>query len=405
MILTIFAKEMREILRDKRMIFLVILMPFFIYPLIFLLMGKVGAGQEEKIQTEKVSLFVSGLPESHQLLTLLSADTSLLVELRSFDKMMLDSLPEAMGLEIPADFDNKIKAGETATPVLYVDESDFLLKERKKNVLALVAGYSNQLLSGRLAAQSLSPAFVEPISLRVEDISSRDDKLGKLLGTMLPSLLLLLIFTGCIYIAIDITAGEKERRTLQTLYVTTASENAIIAGKFLAVASVGLSSAVMNVLSLLLGLQLQMGELGESPQMLSLSISGISWLGLALLIVLSTAFLAAVSMVVAVLANSYKEAQTYITPLMILVLMPVMVSQLPGIALDAKTALIPMLNISLAMGSLLASDVSYPMVGLVLAMLLIYIFLALWFAGRVFANENIVTGGKWNWKDFWRKNL
>lgn len=402
MILTIFKKEMREILRDKRMLFLVILMPFFIYPVLFLLMGKVGAGQEEKLQKEKISLFVSGLPDSHELLKLLSADSSLVLQLRAFDKVMLDSLPEAMGLEIPADFDEKISAGLTASPVLYVDESDYLLSARKENVQALLQAYSNQVLYGRLAAQSLNPAFVEPVSLQVKDISSRDDKLGRLLGTILPSLLLLLIFTGCIYIAIDITAGEKERKTLQTLYVTTASENAIIAGKFLAVASVGLSSAFMNVLSLLLGLQLQMSELGANAELLSFSVSAASWLGLVLLIVLSTAFLAAISMVVAVLANSYKEAQSYITPLMMLVLLPIMVSQLPGLELSAKTALIPMLNISLAMGSLLASDVSYALVGLVLAMLLVYILLALWFAGRVFSNENIVTGGKWSWKDFWR---
>ena len=402
MILTIFKKEMREILRDKRMLFLVILMPFFIYPVLFLLMGKVGAGQEEKLQKEKISLFVSGLPDSHELLKLLSADSSLVLQLRTFDKVMLDSLPEAMGLEIPADFDEKISAGLTASPVLYVDESDYLLSARKENVQALLQAYSNQVLNGRLAAQSLNPAFVEPVSLQVKDISSRDDRLGRLLGTILPSLLLLLIFTGCIYIAIDITAGEKERKTLQTLYVTTASENAIIAGKFLAVASVGLSSAFMNVLSLLLGLQLQMSELGANAELLSFSVSAASWLGLVLLIVLSTAFLAAISMVVAVLANSYKEAQSYITPLMMLVLLPIMVSQLPGLELSAKTALIPMLNISLAMGSLLASDVSYALVGLVLAMLLVYILLALWFAGRVFSNENIVTGGKWSWKDFWR---
>lgn len=402
MILTIFKKEMREILRDRRMLFLVILMPFFIYPVLFLLMGKVGAGQEEKLQNEKISLFVSGLPDSHELLKLLSADSSLVLQLRAFDEVMLDSLPESMGLEIPADFDEKIRVGLTASPVLYVDESDYLLSARKENVQALLQAYSNQLLSGRLAAQSLSPAFVEPVSLQVRDISSRDDKLGRLLGTILPSLLLLLIFTGCIYIAIDITAGEKERKTLQTLYVTTASENAIIAGKFLAVASVGLSSAFMNVLSLLLGLQLQMSELGANAELLSFSVSAASWLGLVLLIVLSTAFLAAISMVVAVLANSYKEAQSYITPLMMLVLLPIMVSQLPGLELSAKTALIPMLNISLAMGSLLASDVSYTLVGLVLAMLVVYILLALWFAGRVFSNENIVTGGKWSWKDFWR---
>lgn len=402
MILTIFKKEMREILRDRRMLFLVILMPFFIYPVLFLLMGKVGAGQEEKLQNEKISLFVSGLPDSHELLKLLSADSSLVLQLRAFDEVMLDSLPESMGLEIPADFDEKIRAGLTASPVLYVDESDYLLSARKENVQALLQAYSNQLLSGRLAAQSLSPAFVEPVSLQVRDISSRDDKLGRLLGTILPSLLLLLIFTGCIYIAIDITAGEKERKTLQTLYVTTASENAIIAGKFLAVASVGLSSAFMNVLSLLLGLQLQMSELGANAELLSFSVSAASWLGLVSLIVLSTAFLAAISMVVAVLANSYKEAQSYITPLMMLVLLPIMVSQLPGLELSAKTALIPMLNISLAMGSLLASDVSYTLVGLVLAMLVVYILLALWFAGRVFSNENIVTGGKWSWKDFWR---
>lgn len=402
MILTIFKKEMREILRDRRMLFLVILMPFFIYPVLFLLMGKVGAGQEEKLQNEKISLFVSGLPDSHELLKLLSADSSLVLQLRAFDEVMLDSLPESMGLEIPADFDEKIRAGLTASPVLYVDESDYLLSARKENVQALLQAYSNQLLSGRLAAQSLSPAFVEPVSLQVRDISSRDDKLGRLLGTILPSLLLLLIFTGCIYIAIDITAGEKERKTLQTLYVTTASENAIIAGKFLAVASVGLSSAFMNVLSLLLGLQLQMSELEANAELLSFSVSAASWLGLVSLIVLSTAFLAAISMVVAVLANSYKEAQSYITPLMMLVLLPIMVSQLPGLELSAKTALIPMLNISLAMGSLLASDVSYTLVGLVLAMLVVYILLALWFAGRVFSNENIVTGGKWSWKDFWR---
>lgn len=402
MILTIFTKEMREILRDKRMLFLVILMPFFIYPLVFLLMGKVGAGQEEKLQREKVSLFVSGLPDSHELLTLLSADSSLLLQPGAFDRLMLDSIPEAMGLEIPADFEEKIKSGQTASPVLYVDESDYLLNAKKMNVQALVAAYSDQLLSGRLAAQSLSPSFVKPVNLRVEDISSRDDKLGRLLGTILPSLLLLLIFTGCIYIAIDITAGEKERKTLQTLYVTTASENAIIAGKFLAVASVGLSSAFMNVLSLLLGLQLQMGELGQNPELMSFSISGASWMGLLLLIVLSTAFLAAISMVVSVLANSYKEAQSYITPLMMLVLLPIMVSQMPGLELTAKTAMIPMLNISLAMGALLASDASYSMVALVLAMLVVYILLALWFAGRVFSNENIVTGAKWSWRDFWR---
>lgn len=402
MILTIFTKEMREILRDKRMLFLVILMPFFIYPLIFLLMGKVGAGQEEKIQREKISLFVSGLPDTHELMTLLSADSSLVLQPGAFDKAMLDSVPEAMGLEIPADFEEKIKSGQTASPILYVDESDFLLNAKKASVQALVAAYSDQLLSGRLAAQSLSPDFVKPVSLRVEDVSTRDDKLGRLLGTILPSLLLLLIFTGCIYIAIDITAGEKERKTLQTLYVTTASENAIIAGKFLAVASVGLSSAFMNVLSLLLGLKLQMGELGQNPDLMSLSISGASWLGLLLLIVLSTAFLAAISMVVSVLANSYKEAQSYITPLMMLVLLPIMVSQMPGLELTVKTAMIPMLNISLAMGSLLASDASYEMVALVLAMLLVYILLALWFAGRVFSNENIVTGGKWSWRDFLR---
>jgi sodium transport system permease protein len=402
MILTIFKKEMREILRDKRMLFLVILMPFFIYPLVFLLMGKVGAGQEEKIQREKITLFVSGLPESHELLTLLSADSSLLLQARAFDKVMLDSLPEAMGLEVPADFDEKIKSGQTAHTILYVDESDYVLNARKKNVQAMLSAYSDQLLSGRLASQSLSPAFVEPVKLQVNDISSRDDKLGRLLGTILPSLLLLLIFTGCIYIAIDITAGEKERRTLQTLYVTTASENAIIAGKFLAVASVGLSSAFMNVLSLLLGMQLQMGELGENTGWMSFSISGVSWLGLLLLIVLSTAFLAAISMVVSVLANSYKEAQSYITPLMMLVLLPIMVSQMPGLELSTKTAMIPMLNISLAMGSLLRSDYSYTMVALVLFMLLVYILLALWFAGRVFSNENIVTGAKWSWKDFWR---
>jgi sodium transport system permease protein len=219
----------------------------------------------------------------------------------------------------------------------------------------------------------------------------------------MPMLLLLFIFVGCIYIAIDITAGEKERRTLQTLFTAPLHVSEIIAGKFFAVSAVGIVSATMNLLSLVVAIMLQARLMGGNLNQFSLSVSIEGWLWLAVLVLLSTVFLASLSLAVCLLANSYKESQSYVSPLMMLVLIPSMMSQMPGMELNASTALIPILNICLAIGAVFKGTLVIKWMALVVLFALIYAFLGLYLASRTFGNESIITGEKVNWKAMLRK--
>ncbi|KAA3624479.1 MAG: ABC transporter permease [Bacteroidetes bacterium] len=389
---TIFKKELREVLRDKRMIYLIILLPFFTYPVLFTLIGKVGQNQQEKIRDDKVTLLVN--PESAELpiVKTLEAMLNLEVEPLSFTKDMIDTMSTAIGVQI----DQKPDSNGDLSIAIYFDESKDLLNARKHQVVGVIKAYEKQVVQQRLAQQELPPEFIDPVLLEEVNMASDEQIAGKILGSFLPMLLLIFIFVGCIYIAIDITSGEKERKTLQSLFTAPIHVPEIIAGKFLAVFCVGLVSALMNVLSLMVAMLIQVRLMGGADAMgtFAISISTEGWLWIGLIVFLTTIFLAALTLAVVQLANSYKEAQSYVSPLMMVVIIPAVLSQMPGMELTMSTAMIPMLNIALALGAVLKGTYDIVLIGAVAASVVVYAALSLWLASKVFRNENVTTGQK-----------
>ncbi|HMQ63596.1 MAG TPA: ABC transporter permease [Flavilitoribacter sp.] len=391
---TIYRKELKEVLRDKRMIYLVILLPFFLYPVLFTIIGKVGASQSEKMAAETVTLLANPEAEGTPVLEAVRKVPGLEVKVRSFDRAELDTLDQTMGLIVAPDFRSKLDSNESASVQLLVNESKDVLDMRANAVRAVVNQVNEQLLNQRLTSVQLDEKFIKPIELESVDLASKEAKAGKILASFLPMIILLFIFIGCVYISIDITAGEKERRTLQTLFTTPATTREIIAGKFGAVMTVGVVSAFMNVASLVVAILIQVKLLGGNIGFFSLSIDPQGWMWIGILILLSTIFLAGLTLAVVLLANSYKEAQSYVSPMMMLVLIPTMISQMPGMELTSSTALVPMLNIALSIGAILKGTFSPALVGLVALMALLYAALALYLASLTFGNENVITGEK-----------
>ncbi len=389
---TIFKKELREVLRDKRMIYLIILLPFFTYPVLFTLIGKVGQNQQEKIRDDKVTLLVNPESADLPLVKTLEAMPNLEVEPLSFTKEMIDTMSSAIGVQI----DQKADTSGDLSIAIYFDESKDLLNARKHQVVGAIKAYEEQVVQQRLAQQELPPEFIDPVILEEVNMASDEQIAGKILGSFLPMLLLIFIFVGCIYIAIDITSGEKERKTLQSLFTAPIHVPEIIAGKFLAVFSVGLVSALMNVLSLMVAMLIQVRLIGGADAMgtFAISISTQGWLWIGLIVFLTTIFLAALTLAVVQLANSYKEAQSYVSPLMMVVIIPAVLSQMPGMELTMSTAMIPMLNIALALGAVLKGTYDIVLIGTVAASVVVYASLALWLASKVFKNENVTTGQK-----------
>lgn len=402
---TIFRKEMLEVLRDKRMLFLVILMPFFLYPVMFTLIGFVGKSQGERLNTEKVTVLLNPEAENTPISVLLKANPTLDVKLEAFEPTALDTMTNTIGVLVGDGYQSSLDSNRSAIVTLYYDSSKDLLDGRVNDIKSSVEELSQDLLLARLNAQQLPQGFVKPIDLREQNIAPQERVIGKIMGRFLPMLLLLFIFTGCIYIAIDITAGEKERRTLQTLFTAPLKVSEIIAGKFLATFLVGVVSAMMNVLSLLVAMYIQVQLLsnGEAGAAFSLPIGPEGWAWMALIIVLATAFMAAISIAVVLLANSYKEAQSYVSPLMMVIIIPAVMSQMPGMELTSTTAMIPMLNISLAIGAIFQGIFNVGHILMVVLFALLYAGLALYLASLTFGNENVVTGEKVKFKALFSK--
>lgn len=394
----IFRKEIKEVLRDKRMLYLIILLPFFLYPVLFTLIGKVGQSQQEKLTTEKINVLLSPQLEGTAIYDALAQSGELNLSFGEVNKEKLDTMSNAIGIKVETNVTQALSVDGTVPVEIMTDQSKDLLKFRSRQIKSVLDGVNQVLLQKRLEAAELNPEFVKPLAIQQVDIASEEEQAGKVLASFLPMIILLFVFVGCVYIAIDITAGEKERKTLQTIFTAPIKISEIIAGKFAAVFSVGIISAFMNILSLIVAMMIQVSLMGAEVGAFSLSIDAQGWFWLCLIIFLTTVFLAALTLAVVLLANSYKEAQSYVSPLMMIIIIPAVMSQMPGMELNSTTALIPMLNISLAIGAVLKGGFSTSLVALVAGMALLYAVLALFFASQTFGNENVVTGEKINFK-------
>ena len=398
-ITTIFKKEIKEVLRDKRMIYLIILLPFFTYPVLFTLIGKVGQSQQVKMAEEKVTLLVNPEAGDAPIVKSLEAMPNLNVQKIPFTREMIDTLSTTIGLQIT---ENSELAGTINVEIFYDDSKD-LVSIRKRQIVGMIKTYEEQIIQQRLAERGLDPDFIHPVEIQEVNLASDEQIAGKILGSFFPMLLLIFIFVGCVYIAIDITSGEKERKTLQTLFTAPIKVEEIIAGKFLAVFTIGLISAIMNVLSLMVAMFIQVKLMaGDELGSFTLSISTQGWLWIGLIVFLTTIFLAALTLAVVQLANSYKEAQSYVSPMMMVIIIPAVLSQMPGMELSMTTALIPMLNIALALGAVLKGTYDVVLISVVAASVLAYAVIALWLASRVFKNEDVTTGQKVSLKKIFR---
>ncbi len=200
----------------------------------------------------------------------------------------------------------------------------------------------------------------------------------------------LLSFTGAMYAGIDLGAGEKERGTLETILSSPANRLDIVLGKFVVIGLVGFGSAVLSMLGLYIGVR----TIGEIPQeFLDVAWNILNWkvvTMLASLMIPMAAFFAALILAGSVYSKSYKEAQSTLTPLTFIILVPVLVGLMPGIELNVPTALVPILNVSLATKEVIAGTIDPFQLSLVYLSLFTVAGLSIWFCVTWFNREEVL---------------
>jgi sodium transport system permease protein len=392
---TIFRKEFTDTIRDRRTLFVMIVFPLLLIPILMIVVTNLQISSMKKAEEKVLRVALVSRANAAGLVAALTDRPDIRLTTAfpadSMETMIArDSIDAAV--VVSGDFDDAVAHMKSGTIRLYYKSSeDFDMVKRR--LTGIIAGFEKQILAERFARLKLDEGIVNPVRVEEHDIASLKERFGKAVGGMVPYLFVIFCFMGSMYPAIDLAAGEKERGTMETLLTAPVSRFQILLGKFAVVVLTGLMSAVVSILGILFAVH-QISRV--PPELLGVITSMLDvqtvLLVLSLLLPLSV-FFAAFLLSLSIFAKSYKEAQSIISPLTILVILPAMIGLFPGVALDPVTSLIPVLNVSLASKDIISGTIRTPLLLEVYASLLVLAALSLFGCARWFEREETIFRG------------
>lgn len=396
------AKELRESLRDRRTLFVALLLPVLLYPLMMLVLAPLVNQQKQKLKDEAQPVVVSGggaasLREMLTQTTTHDGKPILAPGALRFDE---SDAPErdladgkiALWVEVPGDLAGIADGARRTQVVIHPDGSSdqSIVAEKKFNEAMSALGEA--VLQMREAKAGLPDDWHRPFAVERRDVAPPERRAAWLFGKILAFILVVLTLSSSFYPAVDAVAGEKERGTMETLLVAPCGRAELVLGKFGAVLAVTLAAAILNLASMALTLGPFGGiiapELGAGLRITPTVILGV----LALLIPLSALF-SAVSLALSTLARSVKEGQHYLTPLFLVVMPLAMVVILPDVPLTASLAPVPVTNAVLFFRDLLLGKTSPAITAIVMVSTFAYAAAALWACVSLFLREETLFRG------------
>jgi len=387
----IYFKEILETLRDKRTLISTILIPIILFPVLMFGMSAVVVTMKKKTEAEATRIALIG--EEHA-----SSFVSLLLEGDDFQKVDVEDFKSALkekeihaAIEFPSGFEEKLTLGENSEATIYYDGAEIRSSIAKEKLSGELKDYQDSLVAERLRERNIEKSILHPIEINKENLAPKEKMGGFMLSMFLPYVIVILAMVGAMYPAIDLTAGEKERGTLETILVTPVSRLDISTGKFLTVLTASLLTILLSTASMSLTASLgfaRMGELGS--EQVSFAIKPLSIILLLLLMLPLAALFSSALLSVALFAKSYKEAQSYVSPLMFVVILPAMVSFIPGIELNWGLAFVPIVNISLASREVLLGTFRWDFIGLIFLSTFIYASFSIFVTKRLFEKEEVL---------------
>lgn len=432
-------REARDQLRDRRTMFLILGLPLLMYPLFVgvgimfvtmlkdkkMVVGVVGlqhlpkpgkdltpglggpAGVVEQMK-EFPQLVANGkfldryVPEDTDTAT---GGVLVYKEIDAEDESLLTSRQLDALVVIDSDLTAKLERGERPTIRILGRDGEENSKLAVSRVTGVLRKWAGDVKAARFARRGFPSDFDSPVDIRDPQSTKSNEKkiadeLRDVLVKIIPLLLVMWVLTGAIYPAIDMTAGEKERGTMETLLISPAERTEIVAGKFLAVTFLGFGTALWNIMLMVSAVAIAQIFL-KSPLL--------SLMGLAACVLASlpmAMLFAAGCLTLGIFARSTKEGNYYMVPMFFVVLPLAYWSMAPGMELDGKMSWVPITNALLLQQRLMAvrpDPFPWQHVPAVAASMFLFISVGLWAAVRQFKREAVLfreaeqsTGKKWS---------
>ena len=357
-IFSIFKKELTDVLRDRRTLFFMIVIPVIVMPLILIGSIKFQEYQSKKSDEKVLNIGLINKTSDSQIRDyLLDQKGVYLVEDIDLDSLELGIKNDSLqgGLYIHKNFIYDISANGMGEVEVYYKSSDLMSKAKNRIYNALDI-YKNEVVSERLSEFNVDKGLLEPLDIINKDMSTKKETIGKAVGGLIPYMLVIFIFLGAMYPAIDLGAGEKERGSLETLLSSPATKFEITVGKLMVVSLAGMVSGLISVV----GISAPFCFLGNIPDQIKSTvleiISPFIIVSVIILMIPIAIFFASMLLSISFYARSFKEAQSLMGPLNIVIIVPLMLTLGPGIEIDHITALIPLINVGLLTKEILAGS-------------------------------------------------
>jgi sodium transport system permease protein len=315
--ITVFWKEVRENLRDKRTVFSALIYGPLIGPVMFVVLMNTVINHEMSKAEGPLKVPVIGAEYAPNLIDALKQQgLEPQPPIADPDKAVRDRDADVV-LRIPADYGKAWTRGEPAQVEVIYDASQMGSGTPTNRLEGMLKQYSGQQGALRLLARGLSPGLAAPVAVSERDQSTPQSRAGRILS-FLPYFFVIAIYIGGMYLAIDLTAGERERQSLEPLFANPVARWRILVGKLGAISAFSLASLVLTVIAFVIaGGFLPTAKLGMSFDL------GAGFVADAILLELPLiAVFAVLETLVAAFAKSYREAQTYLGFLMIVPIIP-----------------------------------------------------------------------------------
>ncbi len=363
-IFTIYKKEIKDLLRDRRTIITSMLLPIIFYPIIMILFSSLMMRQEKKLDTETIRMYIHDTVKDS-----LSEHISSVFEADSLFDIYPKDVPNEDNPNLLTEEDFRARLNDRffqSVMIIKKESTDSLGNERKYPIYAIQLIYDKaddrssrgydtitgmlvdaeeQLIGKRLEAIEVSPEILNAVTVESDNIASSQRMLGLVVGRLLPYLLIILTVSSGAVIATDIIAGEKERGTLETLLVSAANRNEIVIGKYLTVMTFQFVSVIMNLFSMFLSIKHLMTQAGLDLADMHMPISSFSLVFLAMIPLIT--LISGILLSISTYSRNMREANTYLSPVIMITIMMSFVSMLPGVELNVGFSMIPVINIAL----------------------------------------------------------
>jgi sodium transport system permease protein len=317
-LLTVMLKELRDLIRDRRTLFVALLMGPLLMPALMIGLGGMMSKKVSSQLEKTLEVPVIGAEHAPNLIAWLEGQNLEVEPAPANPERAIHDQDEDVILRIPADYGEDWREGRPALVEILHDASRDDSRIPVARVQNLLEAYSDSVGALRLLARGVSPTVGKPLRVAHADLSTPEGRQGQALA-FLPYLLILSAFLGGAYLVIDATAGERERQSLEPLLATPAARGAIMSGKIAAACLFGLVSLLLTLIAFKVGFQWAPSLHGKAD------VSLLAIVKLLLVLMPIVLFGTTLLTLIAASVKSVKEAQSYMSMLMLMPMIPTLV--------------------------------------------------------------------------------